>query len=85
MMVRINKSGTIPTTNPFYSTATGSNRAIWALGLRNPFKFAVERALRALSSSTTSESTLGKRSNRGASSANYGWPVYEGPTSDPTN
>jgi glucose/arabinose dehydrogenase len=40
-MVRINKDGTIPSDNPFYSTVTGSNRAIWAMGLRNPFKFAV--------------------------------------------
>ena len=41
-MLRLNKSGTIPTNNPFYSTASGNNRAIWALGLRNPFKFAVQ-------------------------------------------
>ena len=41
-MLRINKDGTIPTSNPFYATASGSNRAIWALGLRNPFKFAVQ-------------------------------------------
>ena len=41
-MLRINKGGTIPTNNPFYATASGKNRAIWALGLRNPFKFAVQ-------------------------------------------
>jgi len=41
-MLRINKSGTIPTDNPFYPTASGKNRAIWALGLRNPFKFAIQ-------------------------------------------
>ena len=29
-----------PTDNPFYTSATGKNRAIWALGLRNPFTFA---------------------------------------------
>src|SRR3712207_2364468 len=34
-MLRINKDGTVPTNNPFYTTASGSNRAIWALGLRN--------------------------------------------------
>src|SRR5215216_6464907 len=42
-LLRINKDGTIPPTgNPFYPTASGKNRAIWALGLRNPFKFAVQ-------------------------------------------
>ena len=35
----INKNGTIPADNPFYTSATGKNRAIWALGLRNPFTF----------------------------------------------
>lgn len=41
-VLRINKDGTIPTANPFYSTASGNNRAIWAYGLRNPFKLVVK-------------------------------------------
>src|SRR5215218_6249 len=41
-MLRIDKSGTIPTDNPFYTTTSGQNRAIWALGSRNPFKFAIQ-------------------------------------------
>ena len=40
-VLRINKDG-IPTDNPFYGSATGSNRAIWTLGHRNPFTFAVQ-------------------------------------------
>ena len=32
----------IPTDNPFFSTATGKNRLIWVLGLRNPFTFSVQ-------------------------------------------
>ncbi|NOG51533.1 MAG: hypothetical protein HND48_20500 [Chloroflexi bacterium] len=40
-LLRYNSDGTIPTDNPFYGTATGENRSIWALGLRNPFTFAV--------------------------------------------
>ena len=43
-MLRLNKDGTIPTDNPFYTSAAGSNRAIWALGLRNPFTFAFNPA-----------------------------------------
>src|SRR6185436_2808401 len=38
-ILRINSDGSIPTDNPFFGTATGQNRAIWALGLRNPFTF----------------------------------------------
>ena len=41
-MLRINSDGSIPSDNPFFNTATGKNRAIWALGLRNPFTFAFQ-------------------------------------------
>ena len=41
-MLRINPDGSIPSDNPFFTTASGDNRAIWALGLRNPFTFAIE-------------------------------------------
>jgi glucose/arabinose dehydrogenase len=41
-ILRINKDGTIPRDNPFYKHSTGTNRAIWALGLRNPFSFAIQ-------------------------------------------
>ena len=34
---RINPDGAIPTDNPFYNVATGDYRAIYALGLRNPY------------------------------------------------
>src|SRR5215813_7854683 len=39
-ILRINRDGSIPTDNPFYQTTTGNYRAIWALGLRNPYSFA---------------------------------------------
>jgi glucose/arabinose dehydrogenase len=41
-MLRINADGTIPADNPFFNQASGKNRAIWALGLRNPYTFAVQ-------------------------------------------
>lgn len=34
---RLNKDGSIPTDNPFYGQTTGAYRAIYALGLRNPY------------------------------------------------
>src|SRR5207249_10009817 len=39
-ILRINRDGTIPSDNPFFASTTGKNRAIWPLGLRNPFTFA---------------------------------------------
>lgn len=36
-VLRIRPDGSIPSSNPFYSEASGSYRAIYALGLRNPY------------------------------------------------
>jgi glucose/arabinose dehydrogenase len=81
-MLRINKSGTIPTNNPFYSTASGNDRAIWALGLRNPFKFAIQPGTGTIFINDVGENTW-EEINRGAAGANYGWPVHEGVANDP--
>src|SRR5215216_1055963 len=35
-VLRINSDGSIPTDNPYFQSTAGKNRAIWALGLRNP-------------------------------------------------
>jgi glucose/arabinose dehydrogenase len=42
-VLRINADGSIPSDNPFFNSASGVNRSIWALGLRNPFTFAFNR------------------------------------------
>ena len=81
-MLRINKDGTIPRDNPFYDRATGRNRAIWALGLRNPFTFAIQRRTGKTFINDVGEQTW-EEINRGVAGANYGWPRYEGPESNP--
>ena len=37
-ILRINMNGTVPTDNPFYDGAGPNYDAIWALGLRNPYR-----------------------------------------------
>ena len=81
-MLRINKNGTIPATNPFYGVAEGKNRAIWALGLRNPYSFAVQRGTGRIFINDVGEGTW-EEINHGVAGANYGWPHHEGPESDP--
>jgi len=83
-MLRINADGTIPPDNPFYTTATGANRAIWALGLRNPFTFAIHRTgvAPAMLINDVGQSTY-EEVNDGMAGANYGWPNTEGPTTNP--
>jgi glucose/arabinose dehydrogenase len=80
-MLRINKDGTIPTDNPFYATATGRNRAIWTLGLRNPFTFAFNPGGTELFINDVGQNTW-EEINEGLAGANYGWPTSEGPTTD---
>jgi glucose/arabinose dehydrogenase len=81
-ILRIGKDGTIPPTNPFYTATSGSNRAIWALGLRNPYTFAFNPASAAMFINDVGQSSW-EEIDEGVAGANYGWPLTEGPTSDP--
>jgi glucose/arabinose dehydrogenase len=81
-LLRINPDGTIPTDNPFYNTATGNNRAIWALGLRNPFTFDIHPTTGRLWVNDVGGGSW-EEINEGVAGANYGWPTTEGYTSDP--
>lgn len=82
-MHRLNNDGTIPTDNPFYNTATGVNRSIWALGLRNPFTFGVHPLTGRIFIDDVGEGTW-EEINDGIAGANYGWPNTEGPTNNPS-
>lgn len=81
-MLRINADGTIPADNPFNNSASGKNRAIWALGLRNPFTFAFQPGTRRMFINDVGQSTY-EEIDDGIAGANYGWPAAEGPTSNP--
>ena len=81
-ILRINTDGTIPTDNPFFNTATGANRSIWALGLRNPFTFAFQPGTTRM---FINDVGAGSREeiNDGIAGSNYGWPNCEGACSPP--
>lgn len=81
-MLRINANGTIPEDNPFFDEATGANRSIWALGLRNPFTFSVQPLSGRIFINDVGQSAW-EEINDGLAGANYGWPATEGPTTDP--
>ena len=82
-MLRLNANGTIPTDNPFYNTASGVNRAIWALGLRNPFTFAVQPGTGRMFINDVGAGSW-EEINEAVAGANYGWPNCEG-TCNPSN
>lgn len=81
-ILRINADSTIPIDNPFFNEAAGLNRAIWALGLRNPFTFAFQPGTSRMFINDVGQSSF-EEINDGVARANYGWPATEGPTTDP--
>ncbi len=83
-MLRIDVDGgspyRVPADNPFLSTA-GALPEIWALGLRNPWRFAFDRAtgdllIADVGQNAVEEIDLGSASRQGGE--NYGWNVMEG-------
>ena len=81
-VLRLNPDGSIPSDNPFAATATGNFRAIWALGMRNPFTFGVQPGTGRIFLDDVGAKTW-EEIDDGAAGANYGWPTTEGPTTDP--
>src|SRR5687768_15664779 len=81
-ILRINSDGTIPTNNPFFNTATGPNRSIWVLGLRNPFTFAFQPGTTRMFINDVGQSAW-EEINDGIAGSNYGWPTCEGACSPP--
>jgi glucose/arabinose dehydrogenase len=81
-MLRINADGTIPADNPttfpnIAGSPSGNNRAIWAVGLRNPFTFNFQPGTGRLHINDVGQSTW-EEINNGIAGSNYGWPTCEG-------
>jgi glucose/arabinose dehydrogenase len=81
-ILRVNRDGSIPSSNPFSGQTTGVNGAIWAMGLRNPFTFAFSPATARMFINDVGQNTW-EEINEGQAGANYGWPATEGPTTNP--
>jgi glucose/arabinose dehydrogenase len=81
-VLRINKDGTIPGDNPFINNTTGKNRAIWTLGLRNPFTFGVHPNTGRIFINDVGQASW-EEINDGIAGANYGWPHFEGQSNAP--
>ena len=82
-VLRVNSNGTIPSDNPFFNVATGVNRSIWALGLRNPFTFAFQPGTGRMFINDVGAGSW-EEINDGIAGSNYGWPDSEGPTTNPS-
>jgi len=81
-VLRFNADGSIPTDNPFYSSTTGENRAIWAVGFRNPFTASLQPGTGRLFVNDVGLEAS-EEINDVVAGANYGWPMCEGPCAPP--
>ncbi|HEV2803772.1 MAG TPA: PQQ-dependent sugar dehydrogenase [Chthoniobacterales bacterium] len=81
-ILRINSDGTIPTDNPFFGTATGANRAIWALGLRNPYTFGFQPGTGRMFINDVGQNAW-EEIDDGIAGSNYGWSTCEGACATP--
>ncbi len=82
-ILRIESNGGIPADNPFLTQTTGANRAIWARGLRNPFRFAFQPGTGRLHINDVSD-VHREEINLGGAGRNYGHPVCQGgPCTEP--
>lgn len=88
-ILRINKNGTAPTSNPFYDASNSGNvDEIWALGVRNPFRASFDMPTGRYIFGDVGGNEADRayeEINIGKIGANYGWPMCEGPLSAPKN
>jgi glucose/arabinose dehydrogenase len=76
-MLRINSDGSLPADNPttfpnIAGSTSGLNRAIWAVGLRNPFTFNFQPGTGRMHINDVGQSAW-EEVNLGVAGANYGW------------
>ena len=76
-IVRLNLDGSIPSDNPFYNSAQGNYKAIWALGLRNPYTLAVQPGTGRFFINDVANPSW-EEINEGKPGANYGYPNASG-------
>src|SRR5262249_49914768 len=85
-ILRINKDGSVPTDNPFYDGNGPNKDAIWAYGLRNPFRMSFDSVSGRLyigDVGGNDPNTAIEEVNVGTAGANYGWPLCEGSCGSP--
>ncbi len=85
-ILRLNPDGTVPTDNPFYDGAGPNYDAVWALGLRNPYRAYYDAPTGRLIVGDVGGnvySTAIEEVDIGVRGANYGWPNVEAPNGNP--
>lgn len=84
-MLRINKDGSAPTDNPFYSpTASDQRKRVWSYGLRNPYTFAIQPVTGKIFVNDVGQGSVEEINDATVGGRNFGWPATEGNTTNPS-
>jgi glucose/arabinose dehydrogenase/PKD repeat protein len=76
-ILRVARDGSAPSDNPFNDGSGPNLDAIWARGLRNPFRIAVDPPTGRMMIADVGQDAV-EELDLGARGANYGWPTCEG-------
>jgi len=81
-ILRINSDGTLPADNPttfpgIAGSPSGQNRAIWSVGLRNPYTFTFQPGAGRMFINDVGQNAW-EEINDGIAGSNYGWSICEG-------
>lgn len=79
-IIRIDAEGNIPTDNPFYDSLDGPLKAIYSLGIRNPFNMTYDESSGNILFTDVGAGAY-EEINTLKPGKNYGWPLVEGPAS----
>ncbi|MFN0033828.1 MAG: PQQ-dependent sugar dehydrogenase [Saprospiraceae bacterium] len=82
-ILRLNDDGSIPNDNPFYLFSSGSARAIFAYGVRNPFGMSIQPGTGRVFVSDVGQGAF-EEVNEIFAGRNYGWSQVEGPIANQT-
>lgn len=83
-ILRINKDGSAPSDNPFFSRASEQGKRIWAYGLRNPYTFSIQPGTGKILVNDVGQNAWEEVNDASVGGRNFGWPATEGPTTNPS-
>lgn len=83
-LLRINKDGSAPADNPFFTTGTTEqSKRVWAYGLRNPYTFSIQPGTGKIYVNDVGQNAVEEINDATTGGRNFGWPTAEGTSTNP--
>jgi glucose/arabinose dehydrogenase len=82
-LLRINKDGTAPSDNPYFSSTSDITKKIWCLGLRNPYTLSIQPGTGKIFINNVGSDFWEEIHDGTSPGQNFGWPAVEGNSTNP--